>query len=290
MPPHAAPVAEPSRPGLSPDRHAAPDATLGLTFPTGFVWGAATSAYQIEGATSEDGRGDSVWDAFCREPGKVRDDDTADVAADHYHRFPEDLDIIEEPGPGQLPVLHRLAPRHAERQRDRSTSAGWTSTSDWSTDCTSAASRRWPRCSTGTCPSRCRTRAAGSRATPPTGSPTTPPSSSTSSGELVPNWLTINEPKTVVQNGYLMGIHAPGLIDPDAAYGVAHHLALGHGLAVQSFRATGCSTRIGPALNLHPTYAGRRQRGRPGGGHSATTGTRTGSTSTRCSAAATPAT
>jgi len=98
MPPHAAPVAEPSRPSLSPDRQAEPDATLGLTFPTGFTWGAATSAYQIEGATNEDGRGDSVWDAFCREPGKVRDGDNADVAADHYHRYPQDLDLIRDLG------------------------------------------------------------------------------------------------------------------------------------------------------------------------------------------------
>jgi beta-glucosidase len=73
-------------------------------------------------------------------------------------------------------------------------------------------------------------------------------------GADVPTWLTINEPKTVVQNGYLTGIHAPGLVDPDAAYAVAHHLALAHGLGVQAFRAQGLNTRIGPALNLHPTY------------------------------------
>ncbi len=73
-------------------------------------------------------------------------------------------------------------------------------------------------------------------------------------GDDVPTWLTINEPKTVVQNGYLTGIHAPGLTDPDAAYAVAHHLALAHGLGVQALRATGTKARIGPALNLHPVY------------------------------------
>jgi hypothetical protein len=70
----------------------------------------------------------------------------------------------------------------------------------------------------------------------------------------IPTWLTINEPKTVVQNGYLWGIHAPGFIDPEAAYAVAHHLALAHGLAVRAFRAHSGSGRIGPAFNLHPTY------------------------------------
>jgi beta-glucosidase len=73
-------------------------------------------------------------------------------------------------------------------------------------------------------------------------------------GDRVPAWLTINEPKTVVQNGYLTGHHAPGRQDPDAAYLVAHHLQLAHGYAVAALRATGSDSRIGPALNLHPCY------------------------------------
>jgi beta-glucosidase len=74
-------------------------------------------------------------------------------------------------------------------------------------------------------------------------------------GPQVPVWLTINEPKTVVQNGYLLGSHAPGKRDEDAAYLVAHHLLLAHGLAVQALRSSASSgTRIGPAFNLHPTY------------------------------------
>ena len=73
-------------------------------------------------------------------------------------------------------------------------------------------------------------------------------------GDAVPVWLTVNEPKTVVQNGYLQGHHAPGHRDPDAAYLVAHHLQLAHGLAVRALRATGSAARIGPAFNLHPCY------------------------------------
>src|SRR5271166_6115475 len=60
-------------------------------FPEGFRWGTATSAYQIEGATQEDGRGASIWDTFCRLPGKIRDGATGDIACDHYHLYKEDV-------------------------------------------------------------------------------------------------------------------------------------------------------------------------------------------------------
>ncbi|HSO04275.1 MAG TPA: family 1 glycosylhydrolase, partial [Candidatus Limnocylindrales bacterium] len=66
----------------------------GRRFPEGFLWGAATAAYQIEGATTEDGRGPSIWDTFSHTPGRVRDGDTGDVAADHYHRYAEDVDLM----------------------------------------------------------------------------------------------------------------------------------------------------------------------------------------------------
>jgi len=224
-----------------------------LTFPDGFIWGAATSAFQIEGATGEDGRGPSVWDSFCREPGRVRDGHTGDVAADHYHRLADDLDLMTELGlrsyrfsiawprvvpDGQgaintkgLDFYRRLVDGLHERgitpmatlfhwdlPQALQDQGGWESR-DVAYRFADYASAVF-----------------------------------TALGDSVPTWLTINEPKTVVQNGYLMGIHAPGLIDPDAAYPVAHHLALAHGLAVQALRASGSKARIGPALNLHPTY------------------------------------
>jgi beta-glucosidase len=224
-----------------------------LTFPDGFSWGAATSAYQVEGSTKEDGRGDSVWDAFCREPGRVRDGDTGDIAADHYHRYPADLDLMKSLGlhsyrfsiawPRVIPTgtgevntkgldfyrrlvdgLHQrgIQPMatlfHWDLPQPLQDQGGWESR-DVAFRFADFAAVVFDAL-----------------------------------GADVPSWLTINEPKTVVQNGYLMGIHAPGLIDPDAAYAVAHHLALAHGLAVQAFRASGSTTRIGPAFNLHPTY------------------------------------
>ena len=67
-------------------------------FPKDFLWGAATSSYQIEGAAYEDGRGASIWDTFCKTPGKVAKGDTGDVANDHYHRYPEDIKIMKDLG------------------------------------------------------------------------------------------------------------------------------------------------------------------------------------------------
>jgi beta-glucosidase len=229
------------------------DTPMGLTYPDGFVWGVATSAYQIEGATRVDGRGESVWDTFCRS-GKVYGDHNGDVATDHYHRYVDDIALMKKLGlrsyrfsiawprvmpdgsgpPNQkgldfyrrlLDELHRqgISPMatlfHWDLPQALQDKGGWESrdVAYLFADYADVVFRTF--------------------------------------GEDVPVWLTVNEPKTVVQNGYLQGHHAPGYTDEAAAYVVAHHLQLAHGLAVQSFRANGISTRIGPALNLHPTYA-----------------------------------
>src|SRR5689334_22003866 len=69
-------------------------------FPADFLWGVATSAYQIEGAVTEGGRGPSTWDTFCAEPGRIFNGDTGEVAANHYHRYPEDIGLMRELGVG----------------------------------------------------------------------------------------------------------------------------------------------------------------------------------------------
>ena len=76
------------------------EATMATNFPDGFLWGASTAAYQIEGAAREDGRGPSIWDIFSHQPGKVLNGDTGDVACDHYHRWPEDVALMRELGLG----------------------------------------------------------------------------------------------------------------------------------------------------------------------------------------------
>ncbi len=235
-----------------PVRDPDPAAKLGLSFPDGFIWGAATSAYQIEGAAKDDGRGESVWDTFSRTPGRTRGGDTGDIAADHYHRYRTDLDLMRELGlrsyrfsiawpriqadgtglPNQrgLDFYRRLVDGLLERDiKPMATLFHWDlpqalqDIGGWeSRDVAYLFADYAEAVFQGL-------------------------------GSSVPVWLTINEPKTVVQNGYLHGHHAPGKRDPEAAYLVAHHLQLAHGLAVQALRATG-GGRIGPALNLHPCY------------------------------------
>src|SRR5687768_5231582 len=75
-------------------RHDRPDPGGGELMDTGFVWGVATSAYQIEGAVAEGGRAPSIWDTFCQVPGAIAGGDTGDLACDHYHRWPEDVELM----------------------------------------------------------------------------------------------------------------------------------------------------------------------------------------------------
>jgi beta-glucosidase len=245
--------AEPTGEAAGASSSASPAAGLGLRFPEGFGWGAATSAYQIEGAAKEDGRGESIWDTFSREAGRVRGGDTGDVAADHYHRYVQDLDLMKSLGlktyrfsiswPRILPDgrgtpnlkgldfyrrlidgLHQrgIAPMatlfHWDLPQALQDDGGWENRdcAKWFGDYAAVVFRAL--------------------------------------GEAVPVWLTLNEPKTVVNVGYTYGTHAPGKRDRDAALVAGHHLLLAHGRAVQAFRAEGVGRRIGPALNLAPVY------------------------------------
>jgi beta-glucosidase len=238
-------------PGRDPE--ADPEAPLGLRFPDGFAWGAATSAYQIEGAAKDDGRGESVWDTFSHTPGRTHGGDTGDTAADHYHRYASDLDLMKELGlhtyrfsiawpriqadgtgaPNQrgLDFYRRLV--DGLRERDITPMA---TLFHWDLPQALQDAGGWE------------SRDVAYRFADYADAVFQ------ALGADVPTWLTINEPKTVVQNGYISGRHAPGHRDPDAAYLVAHHLQLAHGLAVRALRDTGSTSRIGPALNLHPCY------------------------------------
>ena len=137
-----------------------------LEFPPDFVWGSATASYQIEGGAAEGGRTPSIWDTFCHTPGRVLGGDTGDVAADHYHRWAED--VATDADLGLQAYRFSLAwPRiQPERRRARSTERGSTSTPASSTRCSPAGITRSPRCTTGTCRRSWRTPAAGPTGTP----------------------------------------------------------------------------------------------------------------------------
>ncbi|HTJ33624.1 MAG TPA: GH1 family beta-glucosidase [Dactylosporangium sp.] len=245
-------------PGAKPGAAAAtpPPPTLGpggLAFPESFAWGASTSAYQVEGAAAEDGRGPSVWDTFSHQAGRVRGADTGDVAADHYHRVYEDLDLMKSIGlksyrfsiswsrvlPEGRGALNAKGLDFYHRLVDGLLARGITPVATlfhWDTPQALQDKGGWEQrdCAQWFADYALQM--------------------FYSLGDKVGTWLTLNEPKTVVQLGYAAGIHAPGKRDKRVANVAGHHLLLAHGMAVKAFRASGKQGRIGAALNLSPVY------------------------------------
>jgi beta-glucosidase len=227
-----------------------------LRFPAGFVWGAATAAYQIEGATREDGRGPSIWDTFCGTPGKVFAGDTGDVACDHYHRYADDVALMADLGlacyrfsvawpriqpDGSGPVeergigfYDRLVDELCERGiKSFATLYHW--------DLPQALEDRggWPERDVAA-------RFADYAATV-----------YSHLGDRVHTWTTLNEPWCAAFLGYAAGVFAPGRTEPGAAFAAAHHLLLGHGLATQALRAAGAD-HVSLTLNLSPVVGDGR--------------------------------
>ncbi|HWF82230.1 MAG TPA: GH1 family beta-glucosidase [Streptosporangiaceae bacterium] len=209
-------------------------------FPPKFHWGVATSAYQIEGAVAEDGRGDSIWDTFCKRPGVIRDGHTGDVATDHYHRWREDVRLmtdlgltayrfsiawprIQPTGSGQvntagLDFYDRLTDAllaegitpfptlyHWDLPQSLEDSGGWLdrATAQRFGDYAGIVAERL--------------------------------------ADRIATWITLNEPYVVTAFGYALGIHAPGKTLMLDALPTAHFQLLGHGLATAALRAAGAS-------------------------------------------------
>jgi beta-glucosidase len=224
-----------------------------LAFPAGFTWGAATAAYQIEGATAADGRGLSVWDTFSRTPGKVRGGDTGDVACDSYHRYPEDADLLRSLGlngyrfsiswPRVFPTgcgpVNQAGLDHYKALLDvlaeRGISAAVT-LFHW--DLPQALQDQGGWASRDVALRFAEYAAVVGEAL----------------GDRVDRWITLNEPLVVTQLGYREGIHAPGVADPAVAAAVTHHLLLGHGLATAALRAAVPGAKVGVTLNLTPVF------------------------------------
>jgi beta-glucosidase len=225
-----------------------------LKFPAGFYWGAATSAYQIEGAWNEDGKGESIWDRFCHAPGHILGGDTGDVACDHYHRWQEDVALMKELGlkayrfsvswprvipagkgplnPQGLDFYDRLVDAlckagieplvtlyHWDLPQALQDLGGWANRdiAHYFADYAAVLARRL--------------------------------------GDRVTWWATHNEPWVVAWLGYAWGQHAPGLQNLRVALQVAHHLLLSHGLAVDALRDGSTKARVGIVLNLSPVHA-----------------------------------
>ncbi|MGW4851541.1 GH1 family beta-glucosidase [Streptomyces sp. NPDC004288] len=221
------------------------------SFPAGFLWGAATAAYQIEGAAAEDGRTPSIWDTFAHTPGKVFEGHTGDVAVDHYHRFREDVGIMAELGlnayrfsvswsrvqpTGRGPAVQRGLDFY-RRLVDELLAAGIEpalTLYHWDLPQELEDAGGWPERSTAERFAEYAGIVAGAL------------------GDRVKRWTTLNEPWCSAFLGYGSGVHAPGRTDPVASLRAAHHLNLGHGLAVQALRAGLPSDRqLAVSLNLH---------------------------------------
>ena len=218
-------------------------------FPSGFVWGAATASYQIEGATGEDGRGESIWDRFSHTPGKTFDGDTGDVACDHYHRWREDLALMRELGLG----AYRFSiawPRVLPDGRGRVNSAGldwyealvdgllaagiapFVTLYHWDLPQALQAEGGWANRAT-TDAFLAYVEAVARRL-----------------GDRVQHWITFNEPWVVAMAGHFQGRHAPGLRDLATALQVAHHELVAHGQAVPLLRSLSPRGQVGITLNL----------------------------------------
>lgn len=222
-------------------------------FPSDFVWGAATASFQIEGASREDGRGESVWDRFCATPGKVRGGDTGAVACDFYNRYRDDVRLMKELGldafrfsiawPRVLPAgrgtVNEAGLDFYDRLVDEllaneiepfATLFHWDSpqaledVGGWSERSTAEAFVEY-------------TEAVVNRL-----------------GDRVRHWITHNEPWVYAWIGHAWGWHAPGRTSQADAVAVAHHLLLSHGWAVDAIRRASTDARVGITLNLAKFY------------------------------------
>jgi beta-glucosidase len=229
-------------------------AELAGHFPGGFVWGAATSAYQIEGSTGVDGRGPSIWDTFSHTPGLTFNGDTGDVACDHYARLESDLDLMQalnlgayrfsvawprvQPsgegapnGPG-LDFYDRLVDGLLERGIEP-----WLTLYHWDLPQPLEDRGGWPeREIVGRFAEYARIVV-------------------DRLGDRVRHWITLNEPWVFTLVGYGDGRHAPGRRDWPAALLAAHHAHLAHREAVAAIRAGVAGATVGIALNLAPVEA-----------------------------------
>ncbi len=221
-------------------------------FPDRFLWGAATSAYQIEGSPLADGAGPSIWERFSRTPGRIANGDTGDIATDHYHRFSADVDLMHElgltsyrfsiawgrilpEGTGRVNaaglafydrlvddlLAKNIAPMvtlyHWDLPAALDDRGGWLNRdiANWFAEYAQVAFR--------------------------------------SLGDRVPRWVTLNEPWVVMDGGYLHGGLAPGHRNAYEAPNVTHNLLRAHGAAVRAYRAEG-KHEIGLVVNLEPKY------------------------------------
>ena len=223
-------------------------------FPADFRWGVSTSSFKIEGAGQEDGKGESIWDRFCQQPGRIRDGSDGLVACDHYHRWPQDLDMAKQLGVN----AYRFSvawPRILPQGRDAVNEAGlafydrlvdgmlergldpWATLYHWDLPQALQAGGGWT--SRDTVAAYLEYTDAVTRRL----------------GDRVRHWITHNEPWCSCMMGYWEGVHAPGGTSLADAMQACHHVLLSHGQAVSLIRRNSPGAQVGITLSLHPIAA-----------------------------------
>ena len=221
------------------------------SFPEGFLWGASTAAYQIEGAVREDGRGPSIWDTFTHQPGRIFGGDTGDVACDHYHRWPEDVALMRELGIGAY-RLSTAWPRILPEGRGQPNGKGL-EFYDRLTDAVMAAEiEPWICLYHWDLPQALQDRGGWQNRDVASWFAEYAHLMVRRLGDRVKHWATFNEPNAACVKGYCEGDHAPGIRGRVTALGAIHVMNLAHGLAVDAMRSERTDLLLGNIYNFHP--------------------------------------
>jgi beta-glucosidase len=224
-----------------------------IQFPQNFLWGSATSSYQIEGAWQADGKGESIWDRFSHTPGNIEDGRNGDVACDHYNRMPQDVALMQSLGlqayrfsmswPRILPngrgPVNAAGLDFYDRLVDTLLTANITpfvTLYHWDLPQNLQDEGGWPSRSTAEA------------------FVTYADVVSQRLGDRVKNWITHNEPWVAAFLGYWLGLHAPGIKDIAQALRASHHMLLSHGWAVPVIRQNSPDAQVGITLNLNAVY------------------------------------
>ncbi len=222
-----------------------------MTFPKDFVWGTATASYQIEGAALQEGRGECIWTRFSHTPHKVKHGHTGDVACDHYHRYPEDVALMQSLGvhayrfsiswarliPNGTGAVNQAGIDFYSRLIDKLLEAGITPF---------VTLYHWDL------PQALEDQGGWANAAMPNWFADYATLVAKQYGDRVKHWITLNEPWCTAFLGYMFGVHAPGVQDKKAAFRAAHHTHLAHGRAMQVLRAEVPNALAGTALNVVP--------------------------------------
>ncbi len=226
-----------------------------IEFPEGFIWGAATAAYQIEGAWNEGGKGESIWDLFSRRDGAIANGDTGERACDHFHRYKDDIAIMKDLGlqayrfsvswPRVIPdgsgaINEEGLGFYRDLVRELRKAGIKAAATLFHWDLPQALQDKGGWLNRDTCKHFARYARVMYEAL----------------GDSVDFWISHNEPWVVAFLGHAYGPHAPGIVDKSGktAYQVAHHLLLSHGMALAEYRKSGLSAPFGIALSMAPTY------------------------------------